>query len=74
MVVEIELFGQLQSDIPRCQKLQIEEVSTVGEVAVRLGINLKAVGLIIFNGIQCEEDEMITSNGRLCFFPFMSGG
>jgi hypothetical protein len=74
LVVEIELFGQLQSQVPRCQTLQIEESTTIKEVALRLGINLNFVGLMFLNGVQCEEDELITTDGRLCFFPFMSGG
>ncbi len=74
MVLEVELFGQLQPQVPRCQSVRFDEATTVEEVAARLGIDLHFVGLIILNGSQCEEDELITTDGRLCFFPFMSGG
>jgi Mg2+/Co2+ transporter CorB len=74
LVVEVELFGQLELYLPRRQLINIVEPITVSEMARMLDLDLKKVGLITINGIQCEEHEKIPPDGRLCFFAHMSGG
>lgn len=74
MIVEVELFGQLEPQLPRLQWIDVAESTTVLGVSKLLGLDLDKVGLITINGIQCEELEKLPPDGRLCFFTHMSGG
>lgn len=74
MTIEVELFGQLEPQLPRLQSIEIAESSNVLDVAHLLGLDLEKVGLITINGIQCEELEKLPPDSRLCFFTHMSGG
>jgi len=74
MQVELELFGQLHPDIQRCQTLTLPREMSVLEVARLIGVNLEEVGLIVIDGVQSEEQDMVTPGCRLCFFPPMVGG
>jgi hypothetical protein len=74
MPVEIELFGNLAPGIQRRQTLELNRPSTVQDVAILLGLNTEAVGLIVIDGIQCELENVVPTTCRLCFFPPMSGG
>jgi molybdopterin converting factor small subunit len=74
MAVEVELFGQLASGAQRHQTLILEQPTTVGEVADRLGLNADTVGLVVIDGIQREIDDPVPPTCRLCFFPPVSGG
>ena len=72
--MDIELFGQLAPDVPRRQVLSLERPMTVKEVAILLGVEPDRVGLIAVNGVQSEMEDPVPSDGRLCFFPPISGG
>jgi len=72
--VDIELFGQLAPGVPRHQTLLLERPMTVKEVAILLGVEPDRVGLIAVNGVQSEMEDPVPSDGRLCFFPPISGG
>jgi hypothetical protein len=72
--VDIELFGQLASGVPRHQTLLLERPMTVKEVATLLGVEPDRVGLIAVNGVQSEMEDPVPPDGRLCFFPPISGG
>ena len=74
MIIEVELFGQLEPQLPRIQSITVAESSTVLDVAELLVLDLDKVGLITVNGIQCEELEKLPPDSRLCFFTHMSGG
>ena len=74
MIIEVELFGQLEPQLPRLQSVEVAESSTVWDVVKMLAIDLDKVGLITVNGIQCEELEKLPPDSRLCFFTHMSGG
>jgi len=74
VAVEVELFGQLASGRPQRQTLSLEQPMTVQQVAIRLGLDPKQVGLIVINGVQSELDDPVPPMGRLCFFPPVSGG
>jgi hypothetical protein len=72
--VDIELFGQLLPGAPRRQTLSLQGETTVRDIALRLGLDLQEVGLISIDGVQSEEQDLVTPQCRLCFFPPMSGG
>ena len=72
--MDIELFGQLAPDVPRRQTLSLDHPMTVKEVAVLLGVDPDRVGLIAINGVQSQMEDPVPSDGRLCFFPPLSGG
>ena len=74
MTIEIELFGQLLPGKPRKQTLELERPMLVQDVALRLGLNPKEIGLMTMDGIQSELEESVPPTCRLCFFPHMSGG
>jgi hypothetical protein len=72
--VDIELFGQLAPGVPRRQTLSLERPMTVKEVAILLAVDPDRVGLIAINGVQSQMEDPVPSDGRLCFFPPLSGG
>ena len=72
--MDIELFGQLAPGVPRHQTLLLERPMTVKEVAILLGVEPDRVGLIAVNGVQSEMEDPVPPDGRLCFFPPISGG
>jgi hypothetical protein len=72
--VDIELFGQLAPGVPRRQILSLERPVTVREIAILLGVESDLVGLIAINGVQSEMEDPVPPDGRLCFFPLISGG
>ena len=74
MEISIDLSGQLLPGVPRRQKLSFDKLITVREVAFHLGLDSEEVGLIVINGVQSEIDEPVPPDGRLSFFPYLSGG
>jgi len=72
--VDVELFGQLAIGRPRRTSVSPEPQGTVREVAVALGLDPEAVGLISIDGVQSELDDRVPDSCRLCFFPPMTGG
>jgi len=74
MAIDVELFGQLASNIQRRQTLELESPAAVSEVAVLLGIKPDEVGLITIDGVQSYMQDQVPLTCRLCFFPPMSGG
>jgi hypothetical protein len=74
LIIDVELFGQLEPRLPRRQSINIDAPCTVEEMASILNLDLEKVGLITINGIQGEYQDMVLSNSRLCFFTHMSGG
>jgi hypothetical protein len=74
LTIDIELYGQLAPGVQRRQSLTLEHPMTVQEVANLIGLNPDEIGLIVINGIQCEMEDSVPPDCRLCFFPYMSGG
>ncbi len=74
MEIEVELFGQLATDMDRKQTLLVETRSTAGDVANMLRLDPSLIGLITIDGVQKKMDDPISAGSRLCFFPPMSGG
>jgi molybdopterin converting factor small subunit len=72
--VDVELFGQLALGRPRRTTLSLEPRGTARDVAVVLGLDPEAVGLISINGVQSELEDPVPADCRLCFFPPMTGG
>jgi molybdopterin converting factor small subunit len=74
LTVSVELFGQLSLQRSRRQTLNLETQITVQEAAKLLGLNPEEIGLITINGVQSELEDILPSDCRLCFFPYVSGG
>ena len=74
MTVDVELFGQLAQGLPRRQALTLDHPLRVREVASLLEIDTEHIGLIAIDNVQCELDDWVVPDCRLCFFPPMSGG
>lgn len=74
MVVQVEVFGQLASGVSRTRTLTLEQPMTVQQIVQELGLVPEQIGLIVINGVQCEMDDIVPTDCRLCFFPPVSGG
>jgi hypothetical protein len=74
LAVDIELFGQLLPGQPRRRTLQIQGETTVRDLALAIGLDPDAIGLIMLDGVQSELDNPVRPGSRLCFFPYVSGG
>lgn len=74
MTVDVELFGQLAQGRSRRQALTLDRPLKVREVVSLLEIDIEHIGLIAIDNVQCELDDWVSPNCRLCFFPPMSGG
>lgn len=74
MSVDVELFGQLAGEGPRRLELNLAYPMTAHEVAVHLGVDPKAVGLVVIDGVLRSLDDPVPTTCRLCFFPPLSGG
>ncbi len=74
MAVDLELFGQLLPGVARRQTLTLDRPMTVRDVAVLLGLDPEAVGIIAIDGVQSEMEDVVPATCRLCFFPPLSGG
>ncbi len=74
MAIDIEVFGQLLPGQPRRRTLEIQENTSVREVAHTIGLDLEEIGLIAIDGVQSELDDFVKPQSRVCFFPYLSGG
>ncbi|MBN2318919.1 MAG: MoaD/ThiS family protein [Acidobacteria bacterium] len=74
MAVDIEVFGQLLPGKPRRQAMKIQKPETARELAMTIGLNPDDIGLITINGMQSSLDDLVQSDSRLCFFPYITGG
>lgn len=74
MLIDIELFGQLAIDKPRQNVIEFSPPVTVREIAKKIGTDIEMVGLMTIDGCQVDFDDVIQTDCRLCFFPYMSGG
>ena len=74
MTISVELFGQLSPQAPRRQTLDLPLETTARAAAIRLGLDLEEIGLVIINGVQSELEDTLPADCRLCFFPYVSGG
>jgi len=68
------LFGHLAPSQPRRRTLALEKPMTVREIVDLLGLDPDSIGLIVINGVQSEVEDAVPPDGRLCFFPPVSGG
>jgi hypothetical protein len=72
--LDVELFGHFAADRQRRQTMVLQEPRSAGEIAGLLHLRLEEIGLIVVDGRQCEPEDIISTDGRICFFPPMSGG
>jgi hypothetical protein len=74
MPIEVELFGGLAPGQPRKQQLEPDRPVSAAEVAALLDLAPSLIGLITINGLQSELEDGVPAGGRICFFPYLSGG
>jgi hypothetical protein len=74
LAVSVELNGQLAPSSPRRQTLNWVSQMRIQDAASLLGLNPEEIGLITVNGVQSELEDLLPSECRLCFFPYVSGG
>ena len=54
--------------------MEIQKPETARELAMTIGLNPDDIGLITINGVQSSLDDVVQSDSRLCFFPYITGG
>jgi molybdopterin converting factor small subunit len=74
VIIDVEVFGQLATNMQRRQTLTLDHPMSVHEVATMLGLNPEEVGLMTINSVQSELEDLVSTDCRLCFFPYVSGG
>jgi hypothetical protein len=74
MTISVELFGQLSPPSPRRQTLEWSPEMRVQAAVSLLGLNPEEIGLITINGVQSEMQDILPSECRICFFPYVTGG
>jgi hypothetical protein len=74
MTIEVELFGGLAPHQPRRHQLEPDRPVSAAEIAVLLDLDPAQIGLITIDGVQCELEDAVPAGGRICFFPYLSGG
>jgi hypothetical protein len=72
--VDIEVFGQLLPGQARRRTMDISVPATVRELAIRIGLDLREIGLITIDGVQSRLEDPVQLDSRLCFFPYVTGG
>jgi hypothetical protein len=74
VALDVELAGQLLPGTDRRLTLVLDRAVTVREVVDRLGMDPEEIGLIVVNGVQSELEDLLPLEGRVCFYPPMTGG
>jgi hypothetical protein len=74
LAVEVELYGNLALQMPRRQKFELEHPMTAKELAIDLGLDPTGIGLVAINGKHEDINQVVPKDGRVCFFPHLSGG
>jgi len=74
VTVDIEIFGQLLPGQPRRQTKELEAPETARKLAEAIGLDPEEIGLITINGAQSRLEDLVQSDARLCFFPYITGG
>jgi hypothetical protein len=74
MTISVELFGQLSPPSPRRQTLEWVPEMRVQAAVNLLGLDPEEIGLITINGVQSEMQDILPSECRICFFPYVTGG
>jgi hypothetical protein len=72
--LEVEVSGQLLPDRPRRLTLSPDREMTVAELVLRLGLDAEHVGLVVINGRQGGPNDRVPVDGRICFYPHLTGG
>lgn len=74
MNIEVEVFGQLLQNKQRLQALEVMGPTLIRDIVKTLGLKEEEIGLIMVDGVQSEQEDLVHPDSRLCFFPPMSGG
>lgn len=79
MSVHIKLSTTLRQNVPGYDPvagiaLPLEAPATASEVALRLGLPLQDIKLVMINGRQASLDATVSSNDQIAFFPPVGGG
>jgi hypothetical protein len=74
VAVDIELFAQLLPGQPRLRTVEIQCPATVRDLARTIGLEPSEIGLIAVDGVQCDLDDPVQPDSRVCFFPYIVGG
>ena len=73
-MVEIEFYGQLADGRERKIAMKIFQPLTLRQLIFQQGIDEEKIGLVVMDGRECQLEDLILLNSRICLFPPMSGG
>ncbi|HEX9118042.1 MAG TPA: hypothetical protein VGA61_18395 [Anaerolineae bacterium] len=74
MPLDVQLYAGLAPDLPRRTALDITIPASAGQVALMLGIPTTEIYLIVIDGKEADLEDLVPPDGRVCFFPYLSGG
>ncbi len=74
MDIEVVLSTGLPNSGVQILRFPSEEGLTPAIIAKRVNLARDFVGLIVVDGRVAEWTEVIRSNQRVCFFPYLAGG
>jgi hypothetical protein len=73
-MVEVEFYGQLADGRERKIEMKIIQPLTLRQLIFQQGIDEAKIGLVVMDGRECQLEDLILLNSRICLFPPMSGG
>jgi len=72
--ITVRLFASFRKE----RFIEAEEThpggATVGDIATRLGIPAKDIGIIMVDGRHATLDHILADGARLSLFPLLGGG
>ena len=76
-VITVRLFAGLEARTPERRAsyaFALSDAATVGDVAVRLGLEPGATGIILVNGLHARADQALAAGDEVSLFPPLGGG
>jgi molybdopterin converting factor small subunit len=74
MQIKVRLIGALRIDRFKEQIVEYPDGSTVGEIAIRLQISDRSVGIALINGFHAGPDRTLSDGDTLSLLPILGGG
>lgn len=79
MALQVFLAATLRKCVPDYDgavghRIEVDSGATIRDVALRLGLPLEEVKLIMLNGVSAGWDSVLQGDERLAFFPPVGGG
>lgn len=74
MQIKVRLIGALHIDRFKEQVVEYPDGFTVGEIAERLQISNRAMGIALVNGLHAHTSQALDDGDTLALLPILGGG